>query len=97
MSDFVYYKPLKTYCFDFLNLNIRFLSPHNPHSPLLYQTNTVRLEVAAFELKAPLLCRIQERLEALMKRSLERSLQLEQRTKRWGRGCLPGAGKDRAR
>lgn len=33
-----------------------------------------------------------ERLEALMKRSLERSLQLEQRTRRWGRGCLPGAG-----
>ncbi|XP_072231350.1 MAP7 domain-containing protein 2a isoform X3 [Leuresthes tenuis] len=33
-----------------------------------------------------------ERLEALMKRSLERSLQLEQRAKRWGRGCLPGAG-----
>ncbi|XP_015234943.1 PREDICTED: MAP7 domain-containing protein 2-like isoform X2 [Cyprinodon variegatus] len=32
-----------------------------------------------------------ERLEALMKRSLERSLQLEQRTKRWGRG-YPGAG-----
>uniref|UniRef100_A0A3Q2DVH1 MAP7 domain-containing protein 2-like n=1 Tax=Cyprinodon variegatus TaxID=28743 RepID=A0A3Q2DVH1_CYPVA len=31
-----------------------------------------------------------ERLEALMKRSLERSLQLEQRTKRWGRG-YPGA------
>ncbi|XP_068571897.1 MAP7 domain-containing protein 2a isoform X2 [Cebidichthys violaceus] len=33
-----------------------------------------------------------ERLEALMKRSLERSLQLEQRTKRWSRGCLAGAG-----
>ncbi|XP_054899703.1 MAP7 domain-containing protein 2a isoform X3 [Poeciliopsis prolifica] len=33
-----------------------------------------------------------ERLEALMKRSLERSLQLEQRTKRWGRGYPPGAG-----
>uniref|UniRef100_G3QBS7 MAP7 domain containing 2b n=1 Tax=Gasterosteus aculeatus TaxID=69293 RepID=G3QBS7_GASAC len=33
-----------------------------------------------------------ERLEALMKRSLERSLQLEQRTKRWSRGCTPGAG-----
>ncbi|CAM9117035.1 unnamed protein product [Lampetra planeri] len=33
-----------------------------------------------------------ERLEALMKRSLERSLQLEQRTKRWGRGCPTGAG-----
>ncbi|XP_035999063.1 MAP7 domain-containing protein 2a isoform X2 [Fundulus heteroclitus] len=32
-----------------------------------------------------------ERLEALMKRSLERSLQLEQRTKRWGRGYSPGA------
>ncbi|KAM8742292.1 MAP7 domain-containing protein 2a isoform 4-T4 [Acanthopagrus schlegelii] len=32
-----------------------------------------------------------ERLEALMKRSLERSLQLEQRTKRWSRGCHPGA------
>ncbi|CAN9501419.1 unnamed protein product [Ophioblennius macclurei] len=32
-----------------------------------------------------------ERLEALMKRSLERSLQLEQRTKRWSRGC-GGAG-----
>ncbi|XP_056140198.1 MAP7 domain-containing protein 2a [Lampris incognitus] len=32
-----------------------------------------------------------ERLEALMKRSLERSLQLEQRTKRWSRGCPPGA------
>ncbi|XP_068571898.1 MAP7 domain-containing protein 2a isoform X3 [Cebidichthys violaceus] len=32
-----------------------------------------------------------ERLEALMKRSLERSLQLEQRTKRWSRGCLAGA------
>ncbi|XP_076025156.1 MAP7 domain-containing protein 2a [Genypterus blacodes] len=32
-----------------------------------------------------------ERLEALMKRSLERSLQLEQRTKRWSRGCQPGA------
>uniref|UniRef100_A0A3P9Q6B8 MAP7 domain-containing protein 2-like n=1 Tax=Poecilia reticulata TaxID=8081 RepID=A0A3P9Q6B8_POERE len=35
---------------------------------------------------------MQERLEALMKRSLERSLQLEQRTKRWGRGYPPGAG-----
>uniref|UniRef100_UPI0037E97C59 MAP7 domain-containing protein 2a isoform X2 n=1 Tax=Semicossyphus pulcher TaxID=241346 RepID=UPI0037E97C59 len=33
-----------------------------------------------------------ERLEALMKRSLERSLQLEQRTKRWSRGCPSGAG-----
>ncbi|KAF7670390.1 hypothetical protein LDENG_00299710 [Lucifuga dentata] len=33
-----------------------------------------------------------ERLEALMKRSLERSLQLEQRTKRWSRSCHPGAG-----
>ncbi|XP_047462486.1 MAP7 domain-containing protein 2a isoform X3 [Mugil cephalus] len=33
-----------------------------------------------------------ERLEALMKRSMERSLQLEQRTKRWGRGCPTGAG-----
>ncbi|XP_035522781.1 MAP7 domain-containing protein 2a [Morone saxatilis] len=33
-----------------------------------------------------------ERLEALMKRSLERSLQLEQRTKRWSRGCPTGAG-----
>ncbi|CAJ1064027.1 hypothetical protein PFLUV_G00192480 [Xyrichtys novacula] len=33
-----------------------------------------------------------ERLEALMKRSLERSLQLEQRTKRWSRGCHSGAG-----
>ncbi|XP_015816272.1 MAP7 domain-containing protein 2a isoform X2 [Nothobranchius furzeri] len=33
-----------------------------------------------------------ERLEALMKRSLERSLQLEQRAKRWSRGCPPGAG-----
>uniref|UniRef100_A0A8D3ALK2 MAP7 domain-containing protein 2-like n=1 Tax=Scophthalmus maximus TaxID=52904 RepID=A0A8D3ALK2_SCOMX len=33
-----------------------------------------------------------ERLEALMKRSLERSLLLEQRTKRWGRGCPSGAG-----
>uniref|UniRef100_A0A8C6PW72 MAP7 domain-containing protein 2-like n=1 Tax=Nothobranchius furzeri TaxID=105023 RepID=A0A8C6PW72_NOTFU len=32
-----------------------------------------------------------ERLEALMKRSLERSLQLEQRAKRWSRGCPPGA------
>ncbi|XP_037604096.1 MAP7 domain-containing protein 2a isoform X6 [Sebastes umbrosus] len=32
-----------------------------------------------------------ERLEALMKRSLERSLQLEQRTKRWNRGCHTGA------
>ncbi|XP_078786712.1 MAP7 domain-containing protein 2a isoform X2 [Oryzias latipes] len=32
-----------------------------------------------------------ERLEALMRRSLERSLQLEQRTKRWNRGCPPGA------
>ncbi|XP_070774158.1 MAP7 domain-containing protein 2a [Enoplosus armatus] len=31
-----------------------------------------------------------ERLEALMKRSLERSLQLEQRTKRWSRGCPAG-------
>ncbi|XP_029375295.1 MAP7 domain-containing protein 2a isoform X2 [Echeneis naucrates] len=33
-----------------------------------------------------------ERLEALMKRSLERSLQLEQRTKRWNRGCPTGGG-----
>ncbi|XP_037543947.1 MAP7 domain-containing protein 2a, partial [Nematolebias whitei] len=33
-----------------------------------------------------------ERLEALMRRSLERSLQLEQRTKRWSRGCPSGAG-----
>ncbi|XP_030009506.1 MAP7 domain-containing protein 2a isoform X2 [Sphaeramia orbicularis] len=33
-----------------------------------------------------------ERLEALMRRSLERSLQLEQRTKRWNRGCPSGAG-----
>uniref|UniRef100_UPI003AAAE24C MAP7 domain-containing protein 2a n=1 Tax=Centroberyx gerrardi TaxID=166262 RepID=UPI003AAAE24C len=33
-----------------------------------------------------------ERLEALMKRSLERSLQLEQRTKRWSRVCPTGAG-----
>ncbi|KAL6098565.1 map7d2 [Pungitius sinensis] len=33
-----------------------------------------------------------ERLEALMRRSLERSLQLEQRTKRWSRGCPAGAG-----
>ncbi|KAM7397943.1 hypothetical protein PAMA_006016 [Pampus argenteus] len=33
-----------------------------------------------------------ERLEALMKRSLERSLQLEQRTKRWSRGCPAGGG-----
>ncbi|KAM4620335.1 MAP7 domain-containing protein 2a [Polymixia lowei] len=33
-----------------------------------------------------------ERLEALMKRSLERSLQLEQRTKRWTRGCPTAAG-----
>nr|XP_046266691.1 MAP7 domain-containing protein 2a isoform X2 [Scatophagus argus] len=33
-----------------------------------------------------------ERLEALMKRSLERSLQLEQRTKRWSRGCPTGPG-----
>nr|XP_020454500.1 MAP7 domain-containing protein 2-like isoform X3 [Monopterus albus] len=33
-----------------------------------------------------------ERLEALMKRSLERSLQLEQRSKRWSRGCPTGAG-----
>ncbi|GLD46839.1 MAP7 domain-containing protein 2a [Lates japonicus] len=33
-----------------------------------------------------------ERLEALMKRSLERSLQLEQRNKRWSRGCTSGAG-----
>lgn len=38
------------------------------------------------------LCCVQERLEALMKRSLERSLQLEQRTKRWNRGCPAGAG-----
>lgn len=30
-----------------------------------------------------------------MKRSLERSLQLEQRTKRWSRGCPPGAGTQR--
>ncbi|KAF3840888.1 hypothetical protein F7725_006750, partial [Dissostichus mawsoni] len=33
-----------------------------------------------------------ERLEALMRRSLERSLQLEQRTKRWSRGCHAGGG-----
>ncbi|XP_044227803.1 MAP7 domain-containing protein 2a isoform X2 [Thunnus albacares] len=33
-----------------------------------------------------------ERLEALMKRSLERSLQLEQRNKRWSRGCPAGGG-----
>ncbi|XP_060941297.1 MAP7 domain-containing protein 2a [Limanda limanda] len=33
-----------------------------------------------------------ERLEALMKRSFERSLLLEQRTKRWSRGCPSGAG-----
>ncbi|XP_028276818.1 MAP7 domain-containing protein 2a isoform X2 [Parambassis ranga] len=33
-----------------------------------------------------------ERLEALMKRSMERSLQLEQRTRRWNRGCPTGAG-----
>ncbi|KAK1882699.1 MAP7 domain containing protein 2 [Dissostichus eleginoides] len=33
-----------------------------------------------------------ERLEALMRRSLERSLQLEQRTKRWSRGCQAGGG-----
>nr|XP_019940943.1 PREDICTED: MAP7 domain-containing protein 2-like isoform X3 [Paralichthys olivaceus] len=33
-----------------------------------------------------------ERLEALMKRSFERSLLLEQRTKRWSRGCSSGAG-----
>ncbi|XP_068600443.1 MAP7 domain-containing protein 2a [Brachionichthys hirsutus] len=33
-----------------------------------------------------------ERFEALMKRSLERSLQLEQRAKRWSRGCPVGAG-----
>ncbi|XP_013876065.1 MAP7 domain-containing protein 2, partial [Austrofundulus limnaeus] len=33
-----------------------------------------------------------ERLEALMKRSLERSLQLEQRTKRWSRACPQAAG-----
>ncbi|KAM9846373.1 MAP7 domain-containing protein 2a [Aulostomus maculatus] len=33
-----------------------------------------------------------ERLEALMRRSLERSLQLEQRSKRWSRGCAAGAG-----
>ncbi|XP_020488984.2 MAP7 domain-containing protein 2a isoform X7 [Labrus bergylta] len=37
-----------------------------------------------------------ERLEALMKRSMERSLQLEQRTKRWSRGCTPGAGQGRS-
>ncbi|XP_061595537.1 MAP7 domain-containing protein 2-like isoform X2 [Cololabis saira] len=30
-----------------------------------------------------------ERFEALVKRSLERSLQLEQRSKRWSRGCPP--------
>uniref|UniRef100_A0A672ZS63 MAP7 domain containing 2a n=1 Tax=Sphaeramia orbicularis TaxID=375764 RepID=A0A672ZS63_9TELE len=36
-----------------------------------------------------------ERLEALMRRSLERSLQLEQRTKRWNRGCPSGAGRNR--
>ncbi|KAL3042809.1 hypothetical protein OYC64_020683 [Pagothenia borchgrevinki] len=33
-----------------------------------------------------------ERLEALMRRSLERSLQLEQRTKRWSRGCHAAGG-----
>ncbi|XP_053298174.1 MAP7 domain-containing protein 2a [Pleuronectes platessa] len=33
-----------------------------------------------------------ERLEALIKRSFERSLLLEQRTKRWSRGCPSGAG-----
>ncbi|KAK2828586.1 hypothetical protein Q5P01_019620 [Channa striata] len=33
-----------------------------------------------------------ERLEALMKRSLERSLQLEQRNKRWSRGYTSGVG-----
>ncbi|XP_058483831.1 MAP7 domain-containing protein 2a [Solea solea] len=33
-----------------------------------------------------------ERLEALMKRSLERNLLLEQRTKRWNKGCPTGAG-----
>ncbi|XP_016897022.1 MAP7 domain-containing protein 2a isoform X6 [Cynoglossus semilaevis] len=32
-----------------------------------------------------------ERLDALMKRSLERSLLLEQRGKRWSRGCTNGA------
>ncbi|CAL8267464.1 unnamed protein product [Merluccius merluccius] len=33
-----------------------------------------------------------ERLEALMRRSLERSLQLEQRNRRWNRGYPAGAG-----
>ncbi|XP_011609893.2 MAP7 domain-containing protein 2a isoform X1 [Takifugu rubripes] len=33
-----------------------------------------------------------ERLEALMRRSMERSLQLEQRNKRWSRGFPAGAG-----
>nr|XP_057943699.1 MAP7 domain-containing protein 2a isoform X5 [Doryrhamphus excisus] len=33
-----------------------------------------------------------ERLEALMRRSLERSLHLEHRHKRWSRGCPTGAG-----
>ncbi|KAG7515249.1 MAP7 domain-containing protein 2-like isoform X1 [Solea senegalensis] len=33
-----------------------------------------------------------ERLEALMKRSLERNLLLEQRSKRWNKGCPTGAG-----
>ncbi|XP_054611455.1 MAP7 domain-containing protein 2a isoform X2 [Dunckerocampus dactyliophorus] len=33
-----------------------------------------------------------ERLEALMRRSLERSLHLEHRHKRWSRGCPIGAG-----
>lgn len=33
----------------------------------------------------------QERLDALMKRSLERSLQLEQRPKRWTWGGVGGA------
>uniref|UniRef100_H3CXD1 MAP7 domain containing 2a n=1 Tax=Tetraodon nigroviridis TaxID=99883 RepID=H3CXD1_TETNG len=35
-----------------------------------------------------------ERLEALMRRSMERSLQLEQRNKRWSRGYPTGAGKN---
>lgn len=43
-----------------------------------------------FKLRSALLCVVQERLEALMRRSLERSLQLEQRSKRWSRA---GAGK----
>lgn len=50
-------------------------------------------EGTAIKSKSHLLCCLQERLEALMKRSLERSLQLEQRNKRWSRGCPAGAGK----